>query len=914
MFNSTLQQYITTIEVSDNQITGILPDEIFFIPTLSTFAAVSNCFHGSLPISICTSTSLSTLILDGLRSGSTCRDAILPGLSSRYMLQSHITGGIPSCLFSIPKLRTLHLSGNGLTGSLPNNAIIQSHLLDFSVSHNELTGTIPSQFHNRVWYNLDLSYNRLTGVLQLNTNTTETNNIILSENLFYNTTLTTSSIALTLRNNRLSGILPTSIDKIMNISVLDGNLFVCDLEQTDLPQYDSGKDTYQCGSNSFNISYYIWLSVLGVIIGILILVFIFRKRLMENFNLDRILFYYDKWMHHVEFLSHRDKDQNILRNYKYLIYVCQGVCKVSGLCTLFVLVCLLPIYVSSSSYYGTHIYEYAWSASAAFLSGVVPFCLLLVSFVILLGIAFVLFTRHIRKYREQQEILRNSEQHFRPSQERLTSRTTTSNIHSRSHPIRKGLLYFFFFFVNFIVVLGVNVAFVYVRLYQPSNVLILAQLMLSFFKVIWNSFCSVYLIRWTDHYLTETEGVDWKEKESGFFSIQLFVSLFNYIAIPCMVVAVISPDCYTNVVISPPKVSSHFSFAECELFVAYVGCKHTKLLVRSTSFNPPFTYSYECSSSLITFYAPAFVYVSFIVSFINPLFELISQKLHQYTRKGTWWSGQLDYWVPLILQAVSKETEEGKAPYDILNPYLDANLLLVTVMTYLGVLLTFGVVFPPLAVCMLINIVVTVYSTKLIVGRFATNAIAEGLDKYLQILEEECEGAGSIPKLRQCVRLLLVFSFCFYTPFLFDTLGDAIGIDKSYWVIFILPLIAAVGILVKYFMKKTFPEVLRSPDDMRQSRQSSMYGRGDARQSSMYGMELTTLGSIVSSSSGSISSSSGNSIRHTLQSTERNTESKQTTTSGSSNNINTTNSTNRNATATTQEDTTTTYNVLLEAP
>ena len=98
------------------------------------------------------------------------------------MLQSHITGGIPSCLFSIPKLRTLHLSGNGLTGSLPNNAIIQSHLLDFSVSHNELTGAIPSQFHNRVWYNLDLSYNRLTGVLQLNTNTTETNNIILYPN------------------------------------------------------------------------------------------------------------------------------------------------------------------------------------------------------------------------------------------------------------------------------------------------------------------------------------------------------------------------------------------------------------------------------------------------------------------------------------------------------------------------------------------------------------------------------------------------------------------------------------------------------------------------------------------------------------------------------------------------------------
>jgi hypothetical protein len=199
------------------------------------------------------------------------------------------------------------------------------------------------------------------------------------------------------------------------------------------------------------------------------------------------------------------------------------------------------------------------------------------------------------------------------------------------------------------------------------------------------------------------------------------------------------------------------------------------------------------------------------------------QKMHQYTRRGKWWSGQLDYWIPLILQPVSQATEEGKAPYDILNPYLDANLLLVTSMTYLAVILTFGVVFPPLAPCLLVTLFSTVYSTKLLVGRFTTNAIAEDLNKYVEIIEEECEGAGSIPKLRQSVRLLLVFSLCFYTPFLFDTLGDAVGLARSVWVLFILPLIVVFLLAVKYAFKKFLPSFLRSPLEGIDDRQSHLH-------------------------------------------------------------------------------------------
>lgn len=148
----------------------------------------------------------------------------------------------------------------------------------------------------------------------------------------------------------------------------------------------------------------------------------------------------------------------------------------------------------------------------------------------------------------------------------------------------------------------------------------------------------------------------------------------------------------------------------------------------------------------------------------------------------------MDYWVPPNLQDISAELDASKAPYDIFNPYFDANLLLVTIITYFGVLLTFGLVFPPLSIAMLVSIFCVVYTSKLEMGRFMANAIEQNLHKYLDRVEEECHGVGSIPKLRQCVRMLLIFSCWFYTPFLFDTLGDSAGLAGAVWILVVLPL------------------------------------------------------------------------------------------------------------------------------
>jgi Leucine-rich repeat (LRR) protein len=861
IFNYSTQKEITTIELSDNGFYGSIPPEIFLIKRLKTFTAVSNCFEGHLPLTICRNDSqLHTLVMDGLRAARSCREAILPGISNAYVLTDNIQRGIPDCIFRNKYLRTLHLSGNGLTGTLPDNIDLSDDLVDVSLSHNALTGSIPLSFQTKRWYALDLSYNRFSGTL-IKAYAPPTINITYFTNLTEDEFGLYASVEM--RNNRLSGQIPVVLRDLYNISVLQGNIFECSIDQSQLPRHDPGAATYQCGSNAFDISYYIWLSVSVFVFGGTFLALWCRNRISESWGLETIARYYDKWMHHIEYSPQRDsvasesgRDANPLLAYKYVIHVCEEVGQMSLYCTIFVLVVLMPVYVGVSHYYGTHEYEYAWTVSAAFLSGAVALSLLLVFYIILLLGYFIMFSLRLQKY------LRELNSYF--IYEVMNDDASISGTgFMRVSWKKKAWVYTVFLAANFSFVFGINILYVYVVLYASASVQILAQMMLSLFKVLWNNFCVVYLVRWANAYLAEHLDDQSKSKQSGFFAIQLFAALFNYIAIPMLVVGAISPDCYSNVITGAEAVDSTFLFEECEVFSAINGCILTFPREATTSYNPPFTYSYQCSSSLITFYAPTYVYLCFIVIFLNPLSELLAYRLHCRRVPGTWLAGQLDYWVPLLLQDLDPATEKDKVPYDIFNPYLDANLLVVTVMSYLGVLLTFGVVFPPLAPAMLVSIVCVTLNSKLLVGRFLTNAIAQNLGKYVAIIEKECKGAGSVPKLRQCARLLIVFCCFFYTPFLFDTLGDAEGLSSSLWVIFFLPCIGVCGVYGKYVFNKMFPKTLLSPSE----RNSTIT---KVRDSQFFGFEMGSFssksfsGSFGGGSAGGGSMSSAGRISHTI--------------------------------------------------
>jgi hypothetical protein len=344
--------------------------------------------------------------------------------------------------------------------------------------------------------------------------------------------------------------------------------------------------------------------------------------------------------------------------------------------------------------------------------------------------------------------------------------------------------------INLFAVVGVNVAYVYIAIYQSSALLILAQILLSFFKLLWNNVVTIEVLRQIVRtFARKTELEASVYAESQFVTLQIAVALLNSIVVPCLVVAVISPSCFYNVFVASPSVTSYYTYQYCSVFTEAGVCQVEYTRIGSTSYDPPFAYSYQCSSSMITYYAPAFVNLCIISAFFSPVLQLLTPTIWKYLTPGTLlyqFAGKL---VSRLLRPPSPNPRAG-------SMYLQANQQLVILITYAGMLLTFGAMFPPLAVALALTISVSVFMAKLKVGRFLTIAAQLGLTQYTDILDRECDGVGSLSVLRNAMWMLIVISCGFYTMFLFDTLGDQQGFTRSLWVIVVVPLLPACMYLV----------------------------------------------------------------------------------------------------------------------
>ncbi len=95
--------------------------------------------------------------------------------------------------------------------------------------------------------------------------------------------------------------------------------------------------------------------------------------------------------------------------------------------------------------------------------------------------------------------------------------------------------------------------------------------------------------------------------------------------------------------------------------------------------------------------------------------------------------------------------------------------------------------FPPLAAAIVVTIFAWTAFARLKVGRFVYHALTQNQPQYVNIIEMECQGVGSVTVLQNAMWMLITVSCLFYTLFLFDTLGDAVGFDGAYWVLIVVP-------------------------------------------------------------------------------------------------------------------------------
>ena len=478
-FDSTKQLSLKTIDLDNNQFTGLLPEELMKIQSLFSLSAVSNCFSGTISSNLCNSKNLVNIILDGLHTASTCKKYYFPtSLSSSYYLSDNAIGGtIPLCLFNMSKLAVLHLSGNKLTGTLPNHLNISKSLFDLSLSHNLLRGNIPITMQLKDWLRLDLSYNFFQGTLSSSLAASAFNYTlyhdkyfssttkqfkkylkIYKNEIFYNLQLfgvlstcndTSSSSSeiecilqenglttyYALNQNRLSGHIPKIFLNLNKINILQGNSFSCNYNEDNLPKFDPYRNMYDCGSNKFDILFYIWLifSLICIIIG-LYSWYNYLKYSNNSSNtttttnhstaeksssssttttipsslyiiISKINHSIQAFMFSLPTIKIKNYMKNNNLNFRLNFYIIffklyKQLCYYALYATCYIIFILIPVYLILKIYYSTHTYQYAYNVSIMYISGSIPAeILFIILFIYLFLIRYnVLYYVHYNPY------------------------------------------------------------------------------------------------------------------------------------------------------------------------------------------------------------------------------------------------------------------------------------------------------------------------------------------------------------------------------------------------------------------------------------------------------------------------------------------------------------------------------------
>lgn len=703
---------------ASNRLTGTVPFSALVTDNMATISIGLNCFHGTLPNDLCSIQSLQALNMECLSCGSTCRTRWFK--NSGFIQHHPVTGTLPACLFELPALTAAAFDYNALSGTIPASLASSTVLQRMSLTNNYLTGSIP-HLSNHILEGVTFSYNKLSG------------------RLHYNSSAQPNHWTIETDYNRLSGSLSHTFANAAdtqdsNVQVLAGNLFSCNTDRSNIPSSDRDASTFQCGSNNYNGPYYGWLSATAVTLAVLLAGYYSRESTSKVVDAKLAFYLLTQWSQTV-WGENPDCELTTVSYVAALSrrLVASGVC-----CAVVAVVVLAPSYAILTAFYGTYTYQYAWTLSSVLLSGVAPFVIQLLLFLLVLCTALI-FARN----------------------DLLVPATTSFNISNCSgywtwlswRKLKVLVVCVLYVCINIAVVGTANVAYIATTLYADP----VYQVYISIFKLFWNILFYPYLSRWMVYQLSATR--------ADFFALELGVSLMNNVGLPLFAVLSVSPQCFFNMYCG--TIERYDVLAYCA---------------------GPFYYGYQCSYVYMNYYAAAFIYVSILTTFGIPLVELLAQQVHRHAPPGTTWFRIMDVILPRILRPIQSDPLLIPAR-NMFRPYFDATQFLVSQLTFLALILTLGVVSPPLAVALAVTMVATAAFTLLKVGRFITNAVEAKQMLYVQLIEQESRGIATPEVLRRSTWILLYFSCCFMTLFLFDTLGDAVGFDRAYWVLIVVPVL-----------------------------------------------------------------------------------------------------------------------------
>jgi hypothetical protein len=110
--------------------------------------------------------------------------------------------------------------------------------------------------------------------------------------------------------------------------------------------------------------------------------------------------------------------------------------------------------------------------------------------------------------------------------------------------------------------------------------------------------------------------------------------LFNNVLAPLVASAFVSADCFYYVVVTPPEVQTSYSVFLCAEYLDSLlvegNCFSYATFVQNISYLPPFFYSYQCSSALLTSFAAVYLLKYLYIGVLMPLLRLGMKSLQEW--------------------------------------------------------------------------------------------------------------------------------------------------------------------------------------------------------------------------------------------------------------------------------------------
>ncbi|XP_058183267.1 probable LRR receptor-like serine/threonine-protein kinase At1g56140 isoform X5 [Rhododendron vialii] len=224
--------HITQFKVFDLDVTGGIPEELWSLTSLTHLNLGKNYLTGPVSSSIAKLTQMQWLNLGfNALSGEVPKElGKLTNLTVLRIRTNNFSGSLPSELGNLIKLQDLFFDSSGVSGAIPSTFAALQNLTTVLGSNNELTGRIPKFIGN--WSKLSnlrfqgnafeggipSIFSKLTSLTDLRISDLSNGSSSLT---FLNDMTSLTLSTLILRNNNISGTIPSNIGDFPSLSQLD---------------------------------------------------------------------------------------------------------------------------------------------------------------------------------------------------------------------------------------------------------------------------------------------------------------------------------------------------------------------------------------------------------------------------------------------------------------------------------------------------------------------------------------------------------------------------------------------------------------------------------------------------------------------------------------------------------------------